>query len=851
MFLARAAMTLLLAVLTTTGAWAVSLTDFQTEVVGEKTIYLINNETDLENLAAYVNAGNNCSELTFKLNAPITMTAVDAGQSNHTPIGNYENSSNSKTFRGTFDGNNKIIDGMTIYMPDGGNAGLFGYLGNGAVVKDLTLTNCHITAKYYVGGIAGRTSGSDNARVTIENCHVSGESIATVADANYHGGIVGQSSYTNLKDCTVSGTLLGISGTGWGGILGAILNGNVNVTSCENAANITLTTSVTGCGGIVGSIPNHTTSVSNCLNRGTVSAGSSAVGAICGSNCGDKEIEFFTNCYYVPFNNVKAFVSSNGTETFDVAGSGYHVNIGKGTAEYPYLISSSADWDAFVYLVENYNSTYATSSTRYKLTADISVTTMVGTETNPFRGKFDGSGHTLTVNYTVSSASENYVAPFRYVGESEFKNLHTAGTITINNSSHGYLCYASGLICTSVDFHSSTITKCWSSVDISYTGSSSNSAAYLTGFIATPYYNWLTFTDCRFDGNITVTETSVAKCSSYTGSGTANNISFKNCLMAGTITVQSGSNNSKTFTRLSDPVEYNNSYYTQNVCNSDQGTAVGDMTVAQLATQLGTGWTVDDDKAVPAVFGCIMLADNAADNSNSTAIGSHNNQTVNVMLDGRTLYKDGEWNTICLPFDVTLANSPLAGATAKTLTNASVSGTHVELTFGEAVSELKAGTPYIIKWAEGTNIVNPVFTNVIIKNSAEDIARKTISMGGGKVKFIGYYDAFPITSADTDIYYISTGNQLQSTGTDRTLNACRAYFQFNDGNNAREIVMKFAEDETTGIHPPTISPEGERAEAFPREGLDGVWYTVDGRKLSGKPTRKGLYIFNGKKTVIK
>ena len=29
------------------------------------------------------------------------------------------------------------------------------------------------------------------------------------------------------------------------------------------------------------------------------------------------------------------------------------------------------------------------------------------------------------------------------------------------------------------------------------------------------------------------------------------------------------------------------------------------------------------------------------------------------------------------------------------------------------------------------------------------------------------------------------------------------------------------------------------------------WYTVDGRKLSGKPTKKGVYIQNGRKLVIK
>ena len=30
-----------------------------------------------------------------------------------------------------------------------------------------------------------------------------------------------------------------------------------------------------------------------------------------------------------------------------------------------------------------------------------------------------------------------------------------------------------------------------------------------------------------------------------------------------------------------------------------------------------------------------------------------------------------------------------------------------------------------------------------------------------------------------------------------------------------------------------------------------VWYTIDGRRLTGKPTRKGLYIINGRKLVIK
>ena len=31
----------------------------------------------------------------------------------------------------------------------------------------------------------------------------------------------------------------------------------------------------------------------------------------------------------------------------------------------------------------------------------------------------------------------------------------------------------------------------------------------------------------------------------------------------------------------------------------------------------------------------------------------------------------------------------------------------------------------------------------------------------------------------------------------------------------------------------------------------GNWYTLDGRRLNGKPTKKGIYIVNGRKVVIK
>ena len=54
----------------------------------------------------------------------------------------------------------------------------------------------------------------------------------------------------------------------------------------------------------------------------------------------------------------------------------------------------------------------------------------------------------------------------------------------------------------------------------------------------------------------------------------------------------------------------------------------------------------------------VTLADNA---DNASAISEANNQLASVTLSGRTLYKDGAWNTLCLPFDVSTTTGPLSG----------------------------------------------------------------------------------------------------------------------------------------------------------------------------------------------
>jgi len=68
--------------------------------------------------------------------------------------------------------------------------------------------------------------------------------------------------------------------------------------------------------------------------------------------------------------------------------------------------------------------------------------------------------------------------------------------------------------------------------------------------------------------------------------------------------------------------------------------------------------------------------------------------------------------------------------------------------------------------------------------------------------------------------------------------------KFGSGSSAayaRRIIIYDGESETTGVN-----------EVREADGVSGdSWYSLDGRKLQGKPSRAGVYLYKGVKTVIK
>ena len=177
----------------------------------------------------------------------------------------------------------------------------------------------------------------------------------------------------------------------------------------------------------------------------------------------------------------------------------------------------------------------------------------------------------------------------------------------------------------------------------------------------------------------------------------------------------------------------------------------------------------------------VLLDDDTQDfYDNARRIADNEDFTGSVRLQDRTLSKDGTWNTLCLPFNLTLEGSVLEGATLKELdvTGTDVDGTTLNLRFKVATA-VEAGKPYIIKWeGDGTDkIVSPVFPGVTINNTVTNVWN-----AGQSVGFISSYDAIDgITSSwpDTSVL-LGKGNTLHYAANREAQGAFRAFVQVDN-----------------------------------------------------------------------
>ena len=95
-------------------------------------------------------------------------------------------------------------------------------------------------------------------------------------------------------------------------------------------------------------------------------------------------------------------------------------------------------------------------------------------------------------------------------------------------------------------------------------------------------------------------------------------------------------------------------------------------------------------------------------------------------------------------------------------------------------------------------------------------------------------------STDAQTNYAFNGKQFVFVKNAIEVGPNKAWLSVNTGvPSARAITLVF--DEATGVNE-VIGV---------KEVNDGSWYDLNGRKLNGMPTKKGVYIMNGKKVVVK
>jgi hypothetical protein len=415
-----------------------------------------------------IGADQNDWDKHFKLMADIDLSACTGTSFNI--IGYYVSYSDKKPFAGVFDGNGHTISNFSYTSTGINYIGLFRYVsGINGEIKDLGLIESNVNAgtRNYVGSLVGCMWGG-----TITNCYVHGGS---VSGAGYVGGLVGYNRVGTITNCnstsSVSGNeeIGGLVGLNSGTIkdsystgsvsgdssVGGLMGGNGGtIINCYSIGSVSGTIDA---GGLVGR--NSSGTINKCYSTGSVS-GTRDVGGLVGENY---KGTVTTSFWDIETSGKSTSEGGMGLSTADMqtmstftdAGwdfvgefengpsdlwaypldGGYPIlwwqlsplpllptfSGGSGTKNDPYLISTTTD-------LNRIGHSPRLMRAHFKSIRDIDLAGLdifiIGDEEYPYRGVFDGNGHTIS-NFTHTSINRNYVGLFALVSgiNAEIKNL--------------------------------------------------------------------------------------------------------------------------------------------------------------------------------------------------------------------------------------------------------------------------------------------------------------------------------------------------------------------------------------------------------------------------------------------
>ena len=217
-------------------------------------------------------------------------------------------------------------------------------------------------------------------------------------------------------------------------------------------------------------------------------------------------------------------------------------------------------------------------------------------------------------------------------------------------------------------------------------------------------------------------------------------------------------------------------------------------------------------------------------------------ENVNVTLK-RTLYGDGGWNTLCVPFSLTAAQVTAAfGNDVELRKLSSIEGTTLKFVSTDIIT---AGEPCLIKVAKDGSTYNFEGVATIAVANNKDY---TFSMVSGDIQFLGIYSPMDVVTVNpagpsTGYYaFLGEGNKFFKAQAETKMKGFRAFFLVP--NNVPSNALKAVIDGTaTGIEDLVIDGVTANGRVY---NLNGQYV---GNSLNG--LQPGLYIQNGKKIVVK
>ena len=249
------------------------------------------------------------------------------------------------------------------------------------------------------------------------------------------------------------------------------------------------------------------------------------------------------------------------------------------------------------------------------------------------------------------------------------------------------------------------------------------------------------------------------------------------------------------------------------------GTTTGDITSTTTPTDI----TVSNVNASSTTFTFYGASQN-----NWFAI---TNFTINLAATkevAMTVVGDASYSTLYLPYAVTLPENTKAYAVS------SISDGQAVL--AEITDAVPAATPVIlINSASATSVLCPQ-TSTATAYTGMNLLRGTLISRTLDLSDATQYYALGRKSDKIGFYKYDNGGT-----TTITLGANKAYLETPAQSNPSKGFI-FTYDDPTAI---ASIVNGQSSM------VNGQWYTLDGRKLNGKPTAPGIYIINKKKVLVK